>query len=314
MIEGTVYKSTGNWYRVVTNQGEFVDCRVRGRFRLKGQKLSNPVAVGDRVVIDIDESGDHNIVHIYPRKSYLVRQSPQKRLHLHLLAANLDQVVIVNTWIQPTIKLGFMDRFLLLAEIHDVPPILIFNKMDLLSIEDRKDLLEMIQYYTSIGIQVLSTSTISGEGISEFKSMMHNKTSLLTGHSGVGKSSLVNSIQKGIELKTEKISNYSGKGQHTTTFAEMHDLSSGGRIIDSPGLKNLSFNHLEKMDVSQNFRDFFLLSRDCRFDDCLHISEPHCAVKEKLMDRAIPLKRYDTYCAILQEIEDQNYWEINKDF
>ncbi len=311
---GIVYKSTGSWYKVRTEEGLYLDCRVKGKFRMEGKKLTNPVGVGDYVEVEIEEDDTGSIVLISERKNYLVRQSPRKKHYLHLMASNLDQALIVVTWKEPLLKWGFLDRFLLMTQIHDVPTEIIINKCDLLDAQDMEELQSLFAYYESIGYTYRTVSAKEGTGVEAMKESLKDKRTLIAGHSGVGKSSLINAMESGLGIRTNELSDYSGKGQHTTTFAEMFDLSFGGQIIDTPGIKNLSFNHLEKMDVAHNFREFFERSASCKFNDCLHVDEPKCAVLEDLQNGLIPSRRYENYLYILEDIENQNYWEINKDF
>lgn len=316
MIEGTVVKSTGSWYNVLTDAGEQVACRIVGKFRLGDLKLTNPVAVGDRVRLEIEdgEEGSGMIREILPRKNYLVRQSPRKKHELHLLASNIDQAVLLVTIVNPMLKQGFIDRFLLMTEPYEVPCIMVFNKADLYSEEDLDMFLYLRDLYQGIGYTVLLCSALEGDGVDTLRSLMRGKVSLIAGQSGVGKSTLGNALQEGLELRTGELSDYSGKGQHTTTFAEMFPLKQGGSIIDTPGIKTLSFNNLEPSDVAHNFREFFRLSEGCRFGgNCLHRNEPGCAVKAALETEEISALRYANYLAILDEVEDQNYWERHKE-
>ena len=309
--KGIVVKSTGSWYTVKLEDGTKLPCRIRGKFRLDGKKLTNPVAVGDevKVVEELQEEETGLIKHILPRRNYVVRQSPRKKFHLHLLASNIDQAVLMVTMVHPDLKQGFIDRFLLMTEPHDIPTYLVFNKADLYSEEDRMMYLGLKSIYESIGYSVLLLSAVSGEGTEAFKEILKDKISLISGQSGVGKSTLINSIQPQLDIRTGDLSDYSGKGQHTTTFAEMHGLDFGGQIIDTPGIKTLAFNNLEPMDVAHNFREFFAHSKNCKFGDCSHRNEPHCAVKAAIEEGAISELRYFNYLQILDEIEEQNYWE-----
>lgn len=314
---GTVVKSTGSWYNVLMDDGQIQQCRIVGRFRLEGKKLTNPVAVGDRVTVESNEQeeGVGQIVDILDRRNYVIRQSPRRKHDLHLLASNVDQAMVVMTIVQPNLKQGFIDRFLLMTEPYDIPVIIVFNKADLYGPEEMEiyEVLEAI--YEDIEYDVQLVSAINGQGIQELKEALQGKTTLIGGQSGVGKSSLVNAIQPGIGLHTQELSDYSGKGQHTTTFAEMFQLHGGGAIIDTPGIKTLSFNHFEPLDVAHNFREFFQLSEACKFGgNCLHRDEPKCAVKYALDENAVSELRYINYLTILEEIEEQNYWERNKGF
>jgi ribosome biogenesis GTPase len=314
--EGTVIKSTGSWYQVQLDNQEQVQCRIIGKFRLNGLKLTNPVAVGDKVLIEMDmEEGMGTIKEILPRTNYVVRQSPRQKHNLHLLASNVDQAVVIITIVQPKLKQGFIDRFLLMTEPYDIPTSIVFNKADLYDEGDIGVFEYLKEIYEAIGYPVYLVSSLTGAGVEEFKNSLKDKVTLVAGQSGVGKSTLVNNFQPQLGLRTQELSDYSGKGQHTTTFAEMHPLDFGGFIIDTPGIKTLSFNHLEPMDVAHNFREIFEHSEDCKFGSkCLHRSEPKCAVKDALESGTISELRYLNYITLLEEMEDQNYWERNKGY
>lgn len=310
-MKGIVIKSTGSWYNVRLEDHSVIKCRMAGKIKLDDLKLTNPVAVGDEVTIEIENSEEIRgvIKTISPRKNYVVRQSPRKKHQLHFLASNVDQVMLIVTMVEPNLKPGFIDRFLLMTETYSIPVTIVFNKSDIYNIEDMEAYWLQHSLYTSIGYNVLMASSVDGQGISRLKDILQNKTTLIAGQSGVGKSTLVNTIEPNLDLKTEEVSEFSGKGQHTTTFAEMFELSFGGYIIDTPGIKTLAFSHLEVMDVAHNFREIFALSGECRFADCTHRNEPKCAVKQALEEGNISPVRYTNYLTILEEIEDQNYWE-----
>ena len=315
--KGVVIKSTGSWYLVQDEGTQIYPCRIVGKFRLEGLKLTNPVAVGDEVMFSLepDQEGQGLIRQILPRRNYVIRQSPRKKHDLHLMASNIDQAILVVTIVSPNLKQGFIDRFLMMTEPYDIPVIIIFNKKDLYSEGD----LEVYEYlekvYTDIGYQVELVSSLDLDDIERIRQLVFGKTTLVSGQSGVGKSTLVSALEPGLELRTKELSEFSGKGQHTTTFAERFPLKGGGYIVDTPGIKTLAFSHFEPADVAHNFREFFEKSPECKFGgSCLHRNEPGCAVKKAIEEGEISELRYANYLAILEEIEDQNYWERHTDY
>jgi ribosome biogenesis GTPase / thiamine phosphate phosphatase len=315
-VKGKVVKSTGSWYLVRTETGNIVECRTAGKLKLDDLKLTNPIAVGDEVFFEMESPTSENgiIKSIDPRRNYVVRQSPRKKHQLHFLASNIDQALLIVTMRDPNLKLGFIDRFLIMTEPYSIPVIIVFNKSDIYNNEDMLYLSELSTLYTNIGYTVLSTSSENGTGLALLRELIKDKTTLIAGQSGVGKSTLVNSIEPGLNLKTEEISDFSGKGQHTTTFAQMFSLSFGGDIIDTPGIKSLSFSHLEVMDIAHNFREFFSIADHCRFSNCSHRNEPSCAIRAAVANGSISEMRYQTYLSLVEEVEDQNYWERHDDF
>ncbi len=316
MQTGTVIKSTGSWYNVRLDASKQVlQCRIVGKFRLEDVPLTNPVAVGDHVEVQPEGAGRGLIKKILPRENYVVRQSPRRKHDLHLLAANIDQAVLITTIVQPDLKPGFIDRFLVMTERDEIPVTIVFNKADVYDEADLERFEEMKEIYGKIGYGILLTSVPEKLGLEALKNVLKDKITLISGQSGVGKSSLVNAIQPQLELRTREISDYSGKGQHTTTFAEMFDLDFGGCIIDTPGIKTLGFNDKDKSNIAHSFREFFALSEHCRFGGaCLHRDEPGCAVHEALRRGEVSELRYANYLALLDEVEDQNYWERRKEF
>lgn len=310
---GTVIKSTGSWYSVrMDDTQDIMSCRIIGKFRLGKLKLTNPVAVGDKVVVEKDVEGGI-IKEIQERSNYVVRQSPRKKHQLHLIASNIDQAYLLITIKNPNLKQGFIDRYILMTEPYNIPVEIIFNKSDLLTEKDLGLYEYLKSIYTSIGYGVHLVSSFEPASLVELKEKLKDKITLVGGQSGVGKSTFINAIVGNETLRTTEISDYSGKGQHTTTFAEMFEISDNTHLIDTPGIKTLSYNHLEPMDVAHNFKEFFKASSNCKFADCSHRNEPHCAIKSGIEDGSISELRYFNYIAILEEIESQNYWERNSD-
>lgn len=297
------------------NSDKVINARIRGKFRLEGRKLTNPVAVGDVVELEIDpREGTGLITKISERKNFVVRQSPRRKHNLHLLAANIDLALLIVTIVNPKLKQGFIDRFLLLTEPRDIPVLICFNKSDLYNEEDMLIAEYLCGLYKSIGYDAMIVSAIEKTGVGELAEKIQGKTTLVSGQSGVGKSTLLNALKPGLNLKTADLSGYTGKGQHTTTFAELYQLDESTRIIDTPGIKTLSYNNLEVMDVAHNFREFFEYSQYCKFGNCTHRNEPGCAVKQALEEEEISELRYANYIAILDEIEQQNHWERHRDY
>ena len=315
-MRGLIIRSTGSWYEVLVENKKIIKARIKGKFRLDGLKLTNPVAVGDFVTIEMEDNEENtaSITDIEIRKNYVIRQSPRKKHFLHIIASNIDQAILIITINHPKLKQGFIDRFLLMTSPYDIPLTIVFNKVDLY---DEDDLL-MYGYlktvYTNIGYEVLLTSAVDGTGIEELQEKLQGKTSMLSGQSGVGKSTLLNALHPDLELRTQELSDFSGKGMHTTTFAEMFLIDDETKLIDTPGIKTLSYNHLEVQDIAHNFKEFFILSENCKFNNCTHRNEPHCAVKESIEKGQIAQMRYDNYLVIIDEVEDQNYWERNVDY
>lgn len=318
MYKGTVIKSTGSWYWVRLDGGEeVVRCRLVGKLRIKDDlpPLTNPIAVGDIVSVKPDaHTGDYNILMVEDRRNYVLRQSPRKKHDMHLLAANIDQAVLIVTVVQPNLKTGFIDRFLVMLAKNDIPVTIVFNKADLYDTEDMEVYETVGGIYEKIGYDTLLTSVVKQTGLDAFQRLLKDKLTLISGQSGVGKSSLVNAVQPQLDLRTGEISDYSGKGQHTTTFAEMHPLTFGGYLIDTPGIKTLSFNDRDLTNIAHSFREMFALSPNCKFGgSCLHRNEPGCAVKAALREGEVSELRYISYLNILEETESQNYWERHRE-
>ncbi len=314
MKKGIVIKSTGSWYLVRLEDGSVLKCRIIGKFRLDGVKFTNPVSVGDEVDVVPEGDGQGLIKSIHARRNYVVRQSPRRKHDLQLLASNVDMAVVIVTIIEPNLKQGFIDRFLLMTEPYNIPTCIVFNKADLYGEAEMAVYDYLKSVYNAIDYEVRLVSSTKGTGIQDFVTMLKGKTTLFAGQSGVGKSTLLNAIEPELDLRTAELSGYSGKGQHTTTFAEMFFMSFGANIIDTPGIKALAFNNLTALDVAHNFREFFEISEQCKFGGlCLHKAEPACAVKAAVENDEISELRYANYLAILNEIDNQNYWEIHVD-
>jgi len=308
-MTGTVYKSTGSWYTVKSERGEFFECRIKGKFRMKGIKSTNPIAVGDIVDFELEESSDKTtgtIHNIQERKNYIVRKSVNLSHQMHIIASNLDYVFLLITVNNPPTTFNFIDRFLVTAEAYGIETILVFNKIDTLKDDTLDEQLYMQYVYQQIGYKCLRVSAAEGKGIDELKEIMIGKITMFSGHSGVGKSTLVNAMEPSLHLKTKTISEQSMQGQHTTTFAEMYDLSFGAKIIDTPGIKGFGIVDMEKSEISGYFPEFFKLQDQCKFNNCLHKDEPKCAVKEALEKDEISWTRYNSYLKIL-EGDDENY-------
>ncbi len=304
-LEGLVLKSTGMWYKVQTEAG-ILECRIRGKLRLKGLKSTNPVAVGDRVIVDTDntEEGQAAITGLLERKNHIIRKSVNLSKQTQILAANVDQAVLVATLSFPKTHLRFIDRFAVSAEAYDIPFILVFNKIDLYNPEELEELEFLRIVYQQAGYKVLEVSALDGSGLGEFENCLSEKTTLLSGHSGVGKSTLINRIDPRLNLKTNVISDSHEQGQHTTTFAEMHPLPKGGFIIDSPGIRGFGLVNMEAQEIGDYFPEIFKLKGDCKFHNCLHQHEPGCAVKKAVEENRLAFTRYESYLNFIEGEED----------
>ncbi len=311
-MTGTVYKSTGSWYTVKTADGSVVECRIKGKFRIKGIKSTNPISVGDHVDFELESSADTTtglIHHIHERKNYIVRKSVNLSKQIHIIAANIDRVFLLVTIDNPPTTTSFIDRFLVTAEAYGIEAVLVFNKIDTLTEATLDEQLFLQHTYQQIGYRCLRVSAALGKGVGELRELMRGKVSMFSGHSGVGKSTLVNALEPGLDLKTSVISQQSKQGQHTTTFAEMYDLSFGAQIIDTPGIKGFGIVDMEKEEVGGYFPEFFKLQDQCKFNNCLHKDEPHCAIKAALDRDEIAWSRYNSYLQILEG--DEEHYRTN---
>ena len=295
MKKGLVIKSTGSWYSVKLLDGTIVPCRIKGKFRLQGIQTTNPVTVGDVVQIELQEDENGMIVKIEPRKNYIIRKSVNLSKKAHIIASNIDLAFLVVTVNYPKTYLNFIDRFLVTAEAYHIPTVLIFNKIDLLSKTELEELETLIQIYSKIGYQCIKTSVEKNVNIEEVKTMMTHKTSVFSGNSGVGKSSLINLIDQSLNIKTSDISDSHNQGKHTTTFAEMHELKFGGHIIDTPGIKGLGIIDIEKEEIHHYFPEMRKRMNECKFNNCVHVNEPACAIKEAIEQGEIADFRYENY-------------------
>lgn len=312
---GTVYKSTGSWYTVKTRNGKFYECRIKGRFRLEGLKSTNPIAVGDHVEFDLESKNNTEtgvIKRIEERKNFVVRKSVNLSKQTHIIAANIDQVFLLVTINNPPTLTSFIDRFLATCEAYSIKSILLFNKLDTYDDEAMLEVKYLAHIYREIGYECIGISAATGKHIEKVKALMKGHVSMFAGHSGVGKSTLVNAIEPGLNLKTKEISEQHMQGQHTTTFAEMFDLSFDAKIIDTPGIKGFGIVDMDKEEVGDYFPEFFRLKANCKFNNCLHLKEPKCAVKKALDDGDISFTRYRSYLQIL-EGEDETYRTDNWD-
>ncbi len=310
-MQGLILKSTGSWYVVRTPDGQLLEARLKGKIRLEDRKTTNPIAVGDIVDIQRDADGSTQIIKIHPRKNYIIRKSINLSKQAHIIASNLDQAVLVATIVAPRTSLGFIDRFLLTAEAYGIKAKIVFNKKDLLDAEMMELQQEIIDLYTKIGYECFVVSSFDVNDIETLKSVLKDKTTLIAGHSGVGKTTIVNAIDHNLNLRTGDISSAHLKGMHTTTFAELFPLSFGGSIIDSPGIKELGLVEMKKEEVGHYFPEILALINGCKFNNCLHVNEPHCAVIKAVKESDISAERYQSYLGILNGEEmDWKEWEI----
>ena len=308
-MTGIVYKSTGSWYFVKSEEGVLYQCRIKGKFRIKGIKSTNPIAVGDSVEFDIETKGDEEIgviKLIHERTNYIVRKSVNLSKQTQIIASNIDLAFLLITINNPPTLTTFIDRFLVTAQAYSIKVILVFNKIDSYKEEEKGEIAYLKDIYQTIGYTCVEVSAIKNINLDTIKNLMKGKTSLFSGHSGVGKTTLLNALEPGLNLKTKQISDQHQQGQHTTTFAEMFDLSFNAKIIDTPGIKGFGVVAIDKEELGDYFTEFFALKSACKFHNCIHVNEPQCAVKEALEDEKVSWSRYKSYLQIL-EGEEENY-------
>ena len=308
-MTGIVYKSTGSWYFVKSEEGDLYHCRIKGKFRIKGIKSTNPIAVGDSVEFDIETKGDEEIgiiKLIHERTNYIVRKSVNLSKQTQIIASNIDLAFLLITINNPPTLTTFIDRFLVTAQAYSIKVILVFNKIDSYKEEEKGEIAYLKDIYETIGYTCIEVSAIKNINLDTIKRLMKGKTSLFSGHSGVGKTTLLNALEPGLNLKTKQISDQHQQGQHTTTFAEMFDLSFNAKIIDTPGIKGFGVVAIDKEELGDYFTEFFALKSACKFHNCIHVNEPQCAVKEALEDEKVSWSRYKSYLQIL-EGEEENY-------
>lgn len=312
-MKGTVYKSTGSWYTVKSEQGLFYECRIKGKFRIDDIKSTNPVAVGDHVYFEVETKGDETvgiINRIDERRNYIIRKSVKLSKQTHIIAANIDVAFLLVTIKNPTTFTTFIDRFLVTAEAYDIKAVLLFNKIDTYEEKELLEVKSLVSLYRDVGYECIGISAKTGKNIEKVKTLMKDKVSMFSGHSGVGKSTLINILEPGLGLKTAELSSQHQQGQHTTTFAEMFDLSFGARIIDTPGIRGFGLVEMDNEELGDYFPELFKLKEHCKFNNCLHLEEPKCAVKEALANGEIAWSRYKSYLQIM-EGEDESYRKDN---
>jgi len=306
-----VIKSTGSWFRVRTSAGEEMECKLKGKFRIKGIKTTNPVAVGDHVVFSKQEDENIGLIReIKPRHNHIIRKSTKLSKVSHIIAANIDMAILVVTLKNPVTSIGFIDRFLVTAEAYHINAAIVFNKIDIYGKQEMKRLNELILIYEAADYPCLAVSVLTMENTYQVIEMIKDKVILFSGISGVGKSALINAIQPGLKIKTGNISDYHKKGKHTTTYPEMHHLSFGGFIIDTPGIREFGLVDFRKEEIAERFPEMRRYMHDCQFNNCTHIHEPKCAVKEAVEKGEIPLSRYNSYLKIYNDdYLEKEEWE-----
>ena len=300
-MKGIVIKSTGSWYHLLTEDGTTYQARIRGKFRIANIKHTNPIAVGDEVDFEIDKDDIAVITKIHERKNYIIRKSVNLSKKTHIIASNIDVAFLVVTLSNPKTSFGFIDRFLITAEAYQIPVVILFNKIDIYKEDELADLAIYKSIYNSIGYESMDISAETGLNLDSVKDQMKDKVSLVSGHSGVGKSTLLNALNPELNIKTHQVSDFNSKGQHTTTFAQMYQWPFGGFIIDTPGIKEFGLVHIDKSDLQGYFPEILALKHECKFDNCIHLNEPKCAVKDAVKNEEIAISRYENYLTFLEE-------------
>lgn len=300
-MKGIVIKSTGSWYHLLTEDGTTYQARIRGKFRIANIKHTNPIAVGDEVDFEIDKDDIAVITKIHDRKNYIIRKSVNLSKKTHIIASNIDVAFLVVTLTNPKTSFGFIDRFLITAEAYHIPVVILFNKMDSYTADEIAELEIYKSIYNTIGYESIDISAETGLNLDKVKELMKDKVSLVSGHSGVGKSTLLNTLNPDLNLKTHEVSDFNSKGQHTTTFAQMYEWPFGGFIIDTPGIKEFGLVHIDKSELQGYFPEILTLKYNCKFDNCIHVNEPKCAVRDAVENDEIAISRYENYLTFLEE-------------
>ena len=308
---GLVIKSTGSWYHVKSDNGDIVECKIRGKFRMQGIKTTNPISVGDNVDFKQDEKNGYGVINIiHPRKNYIIRKSINLSKRAHILAANVDQAILLVTLAKPKTYPEFIDRFLVSAKAYSIPAKIVFNKIDLYDEDTLKEMQQLISTYEKIGYDCYSISAKLNDGVDVITNLLSNKISVIAGHSGIGKSTLINVIEPSLNLRTSEISDSHDSGMHTTTFPEMHSIGNGGYIIDTPGIKGFGIIDMEKEEISHFFPEMFEILENCQYYNCTHSHEPNCAVKEAVKDGIVSQTRYNSYISLLNGDDDEKFRSV----